>query len=340
MNTRTRHGAKEQREERAEPGARRAGAKNGGSARGGTRNGTQEQCQQRHEEKPQEQREDQARRGLAVERAGEVPRAVAGRLLFSRSVLNRGVGVGRRYLLGALASLLAGGVLAAVAVLTVGATPSDVKATVPSLQDSASASAQAQDRAVRALWRTKPVEQVFPATVSNGSHYVRLGIADAAGCDVLPKDFVTELGKAGPQTRCVKVLRATYTDITQTVFATVGIVVIDGGAQDREQVWRQWTPDADSRRPELMPGVFAVPGTAAAAWSDAQRTVWNSQAAVDGSYLVYVVSAFADGRAGTPEAQLRLGTGKALGADSPPVQAALGLSQVFVAQFDDAAKKY
>ncbi|WP_344670202.1 hypothetical protein [Catenulispora yoronensis] len=207
------------------------------------------------------------------------------------------------------------------------------------LQAAAVAPSELQDRAVRALWRTKTVEQLFPATVSPGSQYVRLGVADAAGCDVLPKDFVSELGKDAPQTACVKVLRATYTDITQTVFATVGIVVIDGPTAARDQVWRQWTPDADSRRPELMPGVFAPPGTPAAAWKDAQRTVWNSQASIDGSYLVYVVSSFADGRPGSTDAVLRIGTAKSLGGDSPPVQAALGLSQVFATQFDDAAKK-
>jgi hypothetical protein len=104
-------------------------------------------------------------------------------------------------------------------------------------------------------------------------------------------------------------------------------------------VWRNWTPDADSRRLELMPGVFAAPGTAAATWTDQQRTVWNSQASVDGSYLVYVVSAFADGRPGTSDGQLRFGSVKSLDADSPAVQAALGLSQHFAGQFDEAGKK-
>ena len=239
----------------------------------------------------------------------------------------------KRYWLGAVAALVAGGALAAA---TVAATSSASSARA---KPAAVPSSQLQDQAVRALWRTKPVEQLFPATVAAGSQYVRLGVANGSGCEVLPKGFVTELGKAAPQTRCVKVLRATYTDVTQTVFATVGIVVIDGAATDRGKLWRNWTPDADSRRPELLPSVFAVPGTAAAKWSDEQRTVWNSQAAVDGSYLVYVVAAFADGRPGTTDGQLRIGTVKSLGADSPPVQAALGLSQYFAAQFDQAGKK-
>lgn len=246
--------------------------------------------------------------------------------------------MGKRYWLGVISSLVAGGALAAAAVVATGSSPSGRPVVVPlgQAQASASASARAQDQAVRALWRTKPVEQLFPATVANGSQYVRLGIADAAGCDVLPKDFVTALAQAAPETKCVKVLRATYTDITQTVFATVGIVVIDGGPRARDQVWRQWTPDADSRRPALMPGVVAVPGTAAATWTDGQRIAWNSQATRDGSYLVYAVTAFTDGRAGTSDAELSAGTGKALRADSPPVQAALGLSQAFVALLSDS----
>lgn len=241
----------------------------------------------------------------------------------------------KRYWFGAVASLLVGGVLAAVAVLTTESSPSASK---PAAKPAAMPSTELQDQAVRAMWRTKPADQLFPATITNGSQYVRLGIADATGCDVLPKEFVAELHKDAPDTSCVKVLRATYTDITQTVFATAGIVVIDGSANARDKVWRQWTPDADSRRPELMPSVFAVPGTAAAGFVDGQRTVWNSQASSNGSYLVYVVSAFADGRAGTPDAQLRARSGKALGADSPPVQASLGLSQILATQFDSTGK--
>lgn len=198
--------------------------------------------------------------------------------------------------------------------------------------------AEQADRAVRALWRTKTVDQIFPPTVTDGGQYVRLGVAGGAGCDVLPKAFVTGLAEAGPGTSCVRVLRATYTDATQTVFATVGVVVVGGDASARDKVWRQWTPDSDSRQPEMMPDVFPVPGTAAAGFGDGQRVVWNSQASNDGTYLVYVVSGFADGRAGSTDAQLRARAGKALVADSPPVQAALGLSDLFATEFTNAAK--
>ena len=236
-----------------------------------------------------------------------------------------------RWWVGAAASVVVGAAVAAAAVLaTSGSAPAAKPAVVPS--------SQLADESVRAMWRTRPVEQVFPETVTSGSQYVRLGLSGAAGCDVLPKAFVTQLAADAPGTSCVRVLRATYTDVTQTVFATVGVVVVGGEAAARDKVWRQWSPDADAKRPELMPGVLPVPKTVAAGFADSQRIVWNSQASNDGSYLVYVVSGFADGRAGTTAAQLRAGSGKALVADSPPVQAASGLSVLFAARFANPEK--
>jgi hypothetical protein len=172
-----------------------------------------------------------------------------------------------------------------------------------------------------------------------GSQYVRLGVAPETDCQVLPYDFRLELATAGPGTSCVRVLRATYTDSTQTVFATVGVVVIGGPASARDKVWRQWTPDSASKQLNTMPGVFPVPHTVAAGFADSQRVAWNSEASNDGSYLVYVVSAFADGRAGSTEEQMSFPEyNKALGADSPPVQAASGLSEVFANEFANTEK--
>ena len=236
-----------------------------------------------------------------------------------------------RYWWGAVLSIAVGAAVAVTAVLTTSGSAHPAKPVVVP-------PAQQADEAVRALWRTKPVEQVFPATVTLGSQYVRLGVADAAGCDVLPQDFRLELTTEAPGTSCVKVLRATYTDITQTVFATVGVVAIGGPASARDKVWRQWTPDSAAKQPDTMPDVFPVPHTVAAGFTDSQRVVWDSQASNDGSYLVYVVSAFADGRVGSTDSELRSGLGKALAADSPPVQAASGLSQLFANEFTNTEK--
>jgi hypothetical protein len=233
-----------------------------------------------------------------------------------------------RYWVGAVVSVAVGAAVAAACVL---ATSGPAEAAKPALVTPA----QQADQTVRALWRTKTVEQVFPATVTLGSRYVRLGVAPEAGCQALPHDFRLELATAGPGTSCVKVLRATYTDITQTVFATVGVVVIGGPASARDKVWRQWMPESASKQLNAMPDVFPVPDTVAAGFADSQRVAWNSQASNDGSYLVYVVSAFADGRAGSTENQMSFPEfDKALVADSPPVQAASGLSDLFATEFD------
>lgn len=239
-----------------------------------------------------------------------------------------------RYWIGAVVSLVAGAGVAVAAVLGTSGSSRPVVApvVVPSSQQA--------DQAVRALWRTKTVEQIFPATVTLGSPYVRLGVAPAAGCDVLPKDFLLVLASEAPGTSCDRVLRATYTDVTQTVFATVGVVVVGGEASARDKVWRQWTPDSASKQMDTMPDVYPVPHTVAADFADTQRVTWDSQASNDGSYLVYVVSAFADGRAGSSENQLSSGSEftKALAADSPPVQAASGLSDLFANEFTTSGK--
>ncbi|ACU74347.1 hypothetical protein Caci_5488 [Catenulispora acidiphila DSM 44928] len=236
-----------------------------------------------------------------------------------------------RYWIGAAVSVAVGAAVAATAVLATSASAKGVQPAVVS-------PARQADEAVRALWRTKPVEQVFPATVTLGSQYVRLGIADPAACAVLPADFLLELASEAPGTSCVKVLRATYTDITQTVFATVGVVVIGGEASARDKVWRQWTPDEAAKQPDTMPDVVPFPRTVAAGLTDTQRVAWDSQASNDGSYLIYVVTAFGDGRAGSTDTDLRTGLGKDLVADSPPVQAASGLSQIFANEFTNTGK--
>lgn len=230
----------------------------------------------------------------------------------------------KRYLVGATAIFTVGVALAAASVAT--SQRSTAKPVPPS-------ATELRDESARAVWRTAPVDTVLPPAIdrSGGERYLRLGVADPAGCDVLPEDFRTELAAAAPGTSCVKVLRATYTDATQTVLVTVGIVVIDGTPAARDKVWRQWTPDSDAKRPSLMPSVFAVPATAAAKFADAQRVVWGSQTSDDGSYLVYAVSGFLDGRAGSTPDQLRTATSKALAADSPPVQAAVDLPGAFLA---------
>jgi hypothetical protein len=229
----------------------------------------------------------------------------------------------KRYVLGAALTMTVGIAVAVTSVATTqGHAGKPVPPTVTALQD----------EAARAVWRNAPVDTVLPPSVASrgGENYLRLGIAEAASCDTLPAEFTAELASDAPGTNCVKVLRATYTDATQTVLTTVGVVVIGGTPAARDKVWRQWTPDSDAKRPGMMPSVYPVPGTVAAKLDDSQRVVWGSQTSADGSFLVYAVAAFADGRAGSTPDQIQHASGRALAADSPPVQAIVDLPDAFV----------
>lgn len=144
--------------------------------------------------------------------------------------------------------------------------------------------------------------------------------------------MLTALSPAG----CDKVVQATYVDRTQTVTATVGIVLISGSDSVRQSLYKTWTPDAYSLSTAMMPFAYPVPGTAAANFQDPQRVTWNSEVLDDGSYLVYTVAGFTDGRVGPSAANRSASSGSALESDSPPVQVASDLpsaiAQVLVAQ--------
>jgi hypothetical protein len=186
-----------------------------------------------------------------------------------------------------------------------------------------SASSSPEDIAVRAVWRTAPVEQLLPASIKgNGTEtYIRLAVSPDLSCGSLPAAFAKTLAP----TRCVHLLEATYTDRTQTVTSTVGIVVLAGSSADRLNFSGQWDAQASSRVDELMPHVYTVPGTVAAGFTDAKRVAWNSKISGDGTYLVYAVSGFADGRTGTSADERATDSGSALSDSSPPVQAASDL---------------
>jgi hypothetical protein len=243
---------------------------------------------------------------------------------------------GVRYILGAIAIFSVGVAVAGFSVATTHAVP-----TAPTPP----AASQLADEGARAIWRTAPVDALFPPTVATAptetapiDQYIRLGVATPAGCSALPQAFLAAITTAAPGTSCVNVLRATYTDTTRTVLATVGIVVVNGTATARDQVWRGWTPDSDTQDPAMMPSVYPVPGTAAASFADAQRVVWNSEATDDGAFLTYVVTGFADGRQGSTNAQITSNTGRALQADSPPVQAAGDLTNNFISTLANLEK--
>jgi hypothetical protein len=238
----------------------------------------------------------------------------------------------KRYIFSAVAVLAVGLALAATSIAT--SQPVSGKPVPPT-------AAALRDEAARAVWRAAPVDAVLPPSIdlAGGDKYLRLGVAEPASCDILPAAFRAELASVAPGTSCVKVLRAGYVDATQTVLATVGVVVVGGPADARDKVWRQWTPDADAKRADMMPSVYAVPGTVGAKFGDAQRIAWRSRASADGTYLVYAVSGFVDGRAGSTPDQIQHAAGKALAVDSPPVQAGMQLPEALARRLQDAGAK-
>jgi hypothetical protein len=208
-------------------------------------------------------------------------------------------------------------ILASALVLAAGiamATPSGGSSAKPSTGSAAA------DNSVRALWRSVPANELLPATLTREGteSYIRLGIDPDEACGTLPSAFTAALAPAA----CSRVLAATYVDRTQTVTTTVGIVVIAGTTATRLRLFQAWTADANAAKDAMMPHAYAVPGTVAAAFSDKQRVAWQSQVSTDGTYLVYAVAGFTDGRTGPDAAARSAASGSALSADSPPVQVA------------------
>jgi hypothetical protein len=178
----------------------------------------------------------------------------------------------------------------------------------------------ARDAAARAIWRITPVNQLLPPTITREGteSYIRLGIKSDTSCTSLPGAFTAELAP----TKCAHVLTATYTDRTQTVTATVGIVVISGTVTERLRLFQTWSGDTNATEAAMMPHVYAVPGTVAAGFNDKQRVAWQSQLSVDGTYLAYTVTGFTDGRTGPTTAAIASGSGSAVSSSSPAVQVA------------------
>lgn len=178
----------------------------------------------------------------------------------------------------------------------------------------------AQDEALRALWRTASANDLLPATLNReGTEtYIRLGVNPDETCTGLPSAFTAALAPA----TCSRAIEATYVDRTQTISATVGIVVLSGSINDRLHLFQSWAPDSYAMKDAMMPHVYPVAGTLAAQFSDAQRVTWQGQVSSDGTYLVYAVTAFTDGRTGPDAAARAAASGSALAAGSPAVQVA------------------
>jgi hypothetical protein len=209
-----------------------------------------------------------------------------------RVVLAGGVSAGR----------LAGAAVALLGVLVALGGMAQVGITVKRAQDQArvvGTTAQMQRFAFdRGAWQAIPVDELFPPTYTtrsaspkgNAVHtFTRIAVAPPAGCGAsLDPALVALLSEAG----CGPVLRADYADATQSMVATVGLVVIHGTPAQQSEVAQATVSNHDDLRPRAL----TAPGTAAAAFGDPQRLTHEVHANPDHPYLFFAVAGLADGR--------------------------------------------
>ncbi|MEV3855744.1 hypothetical protein AB0J38_15645 [Streptomyces sp. NPDC050095] len=188
-------------------------------------------------------------------------------------------------------------------------------------------SAQSAYRDAAELWHGIPVDTLFPPTLKGEGAgpggadrtWTRVAVAPDSGC----KDaFDPLLDKALRPAGCLRLLRATYTDATQSSVTTVGLLFTRADAEATKSLRTRFTEEGLDRRSDLMPRPYAVKGTAAADFDDPQRASWTIDVLTDAPVVVYAVSGFADGRTVT-EPQPAADAMKA-GATTAPAQAGLG----------------
>jgi hypothetical protein len=147
-------------------------------------------------------------------------------------------------------------------------------------------------------WRALPESTIFPATVPyqlTGSDLDsdkalpltarRLGVSSPATCQTGASPAAARvLGRF----RCSALLRATYTDSTGSMVATVGVAVLSGSTAAGTAEGNLAVTPPNGVRPA------AVPGTLAARFGDRQQQVnVNSRA---GPYLVLATVGYANAR--------------------------------------------
>lgn len=177
------------------------------------------------------------------------------------------------------------------------------------------------------LWHGVPVDELFPPTVrgegagpgGTDRTWTRVAVARDSGC---ADAFDPLLRKALAPAGCLRLLRATYTDATQSNVTTVGLMFTKADAASMTALRNRFVKDGLDRRTDLMPRPYAAEDTVAAGFGDAQRASWTISVLTDVPVVVYAVSGFADGRTVT-EPQPAEEAMKA-GATTAPAQSGLG----------------
>nr|WP_225877131.1 hypothetical protein [Streptomyces resistomycificus] len=181
--------------------------------------------------------------------------------------------------------------------------------------------------AARGLWHNIPVDQLFPPTVEGqgagpgGSDraWTRIAVAPDSGCQ---NAFDPLLRKALSTVGCSRLLRATYTDATQSYVTTVGILFTKADAAATTTLNKRFEDEDLGSRDDLMPRPYAAKGTVAAGFGPEQRASWTISVLTDAPVVVYAVSGWADGR--TVDAPEPAAEAMKSGATTAPAQAGLG----------------
>ncbi|WP_314221954.1 hypothetical protein [Streptomyces zaehneri] len=193
--------------------------------------------------------------------------------------------------------------------------------------DSADAAERSTYTTAGGLWHNVPVDQLFPPTVDGQGAgpggadrtWTRIAVAPDGDCaDAFDPLLLKTLAPVG----CQRLLRATYTDATQSYVTTVGLLFTTADAAAMRALDTRFTKEKLAERADLMPRPYAVKGTVAAAFGDKQRAAWTVSVLTDAPVVVYAVSGWADGRVvDTPQSAP---AATAAGATTAPAQAGLG----------------
>ncbi|MFI6208549.1 hypothetical protein ACIBAI_19445 [Streptomyces sp. NPDC051041] len=177
------------------------------------------------------------------------------------------------------------------------------------------------------LWHSVPVDRLFPPTVQGRGAgpggadrtWTRIAVAPDSGCQ---DAFDPLLSQALAPVGCRRLLRATYTDATESHVTTVGLLFTKADAAAMRALDTRFARDGLDRRTDLMPLPYAAKDTAAAGFGPGQRASWTVSVLTDAPVVVYAVSGWADGR--TVDDPQPAKEAMASGATTAPAQAGLG----------------
>ncbi|WP_405610835.1 hypothetical protein [Streptomyces sp. NBC_00076] len=177
------------------------------------------------------------------------------------------------------------------------------------------------------LWHSVPVDQLFPPTVAGQGAgpgradrtWTRIAVAPDTDCE---NAFDPLLSKALAPVGCERLLRATYTDATQSYVTTVGLLFTKADATAMSALAKGFKDQGLADRTDLMPRPYAAKGTVAARFGAEQRASWTVSVLTDAPVVVYAVSGWADGR--TVDDPQPAAQAMASGATTAPAQAGLG----------------